>query len=473
VRIGIVVVAYNAASTLAKVLDRIPGEFASQIAAVLVSDDASDDATFLVGLGYQQLSDLPLTVIRQEHNLGYGGNQKASYEWAIEHDLDIVVLLHGDGQYAPEELPRIVQPLLDGECDAVLGSRMLEKGAARRGGMPLYKFVGNRILTTYQNAVMGTQLSEWHSGYRAYRVRALQEIPFADNSDGFDFDTQIIIQLIEAGKRIVEIPIPTYYGDEICYVEGLSYARDVTKAVTRYRMHKIGFGSGHDAFASQDYEVKEGELSSHRALLDWVATRPPNRILDLGCAGGHVAEELRKRGHHVVGVDVAETEGVRERVDEFVLTDLEHGIGTAVTGPFDVIIAADVLEHVREPERVLADARALLAPGGTIVACVPNFGHWYPRLRVASGTFAYERRGILDAGHVRFFTRRTLHRLVNDAGFDISREQPLGLPFEVLGRGGKGRGGGVARVAAVIDRVAVALAPSLFAYQFLAELRPS
>ena len=122
---------YNAASTLERVLDRIPDWFAPQIAGVLVSDDASQDSTFLVGLGYQQLSDLPLTVIRQEQNLGYGGNQKAAYKWAIEHDLDIVVLLHGDGQYAPEELPNIVKPLVDGECDAVLGSRMMEKGAAR------------------------------------------------------------------------------------------------------------------------------------------------------------------------------------------------------------------------------------------------------------------------------------------------------------------------------------------------------
>jgi 2-polyprenyl-3-methyl-5-hydroxy-6-metoxy-1,4-benzoquinol methylase len=383
------------------------------------------------------------------------------------------VLLHGDGQYAPEELPNIVKPLVDGECDAVLGSRMMQKGAARRGGMPLYKFVGNRILTRYQNAVMGTELTEWHSGYRAYRVGALRSIPFLQNSDGFDFDTQIIIQLVEAGKRIVEIPIPTYYGDEICYVNGLGYARDVATAVTRYRMHKIGFGTGDAAFASQDYEVKEGELSSHRALLEWVAALPAGRVLDLGCAGGYIAEELRKHGHHVTGVDVAESEGVRERVDEFVRADLDRGIGAAVRGQYDIVLAADVLEHVRNPEQVLEDARGLLAADGVVIACVPNFGHWYPRLRVASGTFAYERRGILDAGHVRFFTRRTFNRLAQQSGFAVARERPLGLPFEVLGRGGAGRGRGASRVLAVVDRAAVALAPSLFAYQFLAELRPN
>jgi 2-polyprenyl-3-methyl-5-hydroxy-6-metoxy-1,4-benzoquinol methylase len=471
-RIGIIVVAYNAASTLAPVLDRIPPDFVPQISDILVCDDASQDSTFLVGLGYQQQSDLPLTVIRRAENLGYGGNQKAAYQWAIEHGLDIVVLLHGDGQYAPEKLPDIVQPLVDGECDAVLGSRMMDKGGARRGGMPMYKFVGNRILTTFQNAVMGTELSEWHSGYRAYRVSALREIPFESNHDGFDFDTQIIIQLVEGGKRIVEIPIPTYYGDEISHVNGLGYAADVSKAVMRYRMHKIGFGEGDAAFASDDYELKDGELSSHEQLLTWMAARPASRVLDLGCAGGHLASELRKRGHHVTGIDMVEHDGVRDRVDEFVAANLDQGIAGQVTGEYDVVIAADVLEHVRRPDLVLADARTLLARDGVLLACVPNFGHWYPRARVASGTFAYERRGILDAGHVRFFTRRTFTKLARENGYAIARMRPTGLPFEVLARGGKGNRARASRVLGTVDRVAVAAWPSMFAYQFLAELRP-
>jgi SAM-dependent methyltransferase len=175
----------------------------------------------------------------------------------------------------------------------------------------------------------------------------------------------------------------------------------------------------------------------------------------------------------VTGVDVAESEGVRERVDEFVAADLDAGIGDIVRGPFDVVIATDVLEHVRHPEQVLEDARSLLAPNGVVIACVPNFGHWYPRLRVASGTFAYERRGILDAGHVRFFTRRSFRRLVAEAGYSIGRERSLGLPFEVLGRGGRGGRATTAKVLGAIDQLAVSAAPSLFGYQFLAELHPA
>ena len=144
---------------------------------MLVCDDASDDSTYLVGLGYKQLSDdLPLTIIRHPTNLGYGGNQKAGYRLAIQQGLDIVVLLHGDGQYAPESIEEIVAPLERGEYDAVMGTRMMVKGAARKGGMPLYKYVGNRILTKFENRMLGTALTEFHSGYRAYSVKALASI---------------------------------------------------------------------------------------------------------------------------------------------------------------------------------------------------------------------------------------------------------------------------------------------------------
>ena len=236
-RIGIIVVAYNAASTLAKVLDRIPHEFIPRITQILICDDASDDETYLVGLGYKQVDGrrLPLEVLRNPLNLGYGGNQKMGYGWAIEHDLDIVVLLHADGQYAPELLPEIVAPLERGEADAVFGSRMMTPGGARKGGMPIYKLIGNKVLSTIENRLAGADLSEWHSGYRAYSVAALRDVPFRANADGYHFDTQIIIQFHEAGKRIVEIPIPTYYGDEISYVNGPRYAIDIVKDVIKYR----------------------------------------------------------------------------------------------------------------------------------------------------------------------------------------------------------------------------------------------
>jgi glycosyltransferase involved in cell wall biosynthesis len=476
-RIGILVVAYNAAATLGQVLDRIPADFRSRITQVLVSDDASHDATYLVGLGWQQLNeDLPLTVIRQDRNLGYGGNQKAGYRWAIEHDLDIVVLLHGDGQYAPELLPEMVAPLERGEADAVFGSRMLDPGRARRGGMPLYKYVGNRILTRIENTVMASDLSEWHSGYRAYSVAALRRIPFERNSDGFDFDTEVIVQLMEAGQRIAEIPIPTYYGDEISHVNGVKYAFDIVGDVTRYRLHKMGFGSGELAFASEAYEEKGSADSSHGLVVRRVLGRSGEgrgRVLDLGCGDGTVAARLRAAGWEVVGVDLEESPGVDQRVDRFVKADLDQGLPHEVLADgaaFDVVLAADVLEHVREPERLLVQLREVVAPGGAVLASIPNVAHWYVRARVLLGRWDYDRRGILDRTHLRFFTRRSFGRVAERSGWRVARIDATGLPFDVVDRGGEGQSAGVRQLAGRIDRAGVAVWPTLFGYQFLFEL---
>ena len=466
-RIGVLVVAYNAASTLAKVLDRIPVELRPEIEEVIVSDDHSQDSTYLVGLGYQQESDLPITLIRQSVNLGYGGNQKAGYRLAIEHGLDIVVMLHGDGQYAPESLPEILAPLLADEADAVFGSRTMIKGAARKGGMPLYKFAGNRILSRIENAALGTQLSEFHSGYRAYSVSALKQLPFEKNSDGFNFDTQIIIQLHDAGMRIAEVPIPTYYGDEICYVDGLGYAADVTKDVITYRLQKAGFGDGNRIALTEEYQLKPSEDSSHGRISKLLAHRPPSRILDLGCSSGLLSERLLKMGHHVTGVDVNELEGVRERTGAFFKADLNDGIPSEVGTGFDIVLAADVIEHVMNPSVLINQIRRVLSPQGTALFCVPNIAHWYPRFRSTLGMFDYDQRGILDTTHLRFFTRRSLGRLVNQGGFAIRRIEPLGLPLDALGVDGT-----KARTVRLLDRLLSGLWPTMFGYQFLVEATP-
>ncbi|MDQ1520701.1 MAG: hypothetical protein QOI55_1774 [Actinomycetota bacterium] len=476
-RIGILVVARNASGTLAAVLDRIPGDMRERVSDVLVCDDNSDDATYLVGLGYQRLgTDLPLTVVRHGHDLGYGGNQKVGYRWAIDHDVDIVVLLHADGQFAPESLPEMVGPLERDECDAVMGSRMIERGAARRGGMPRHKYVANRFLTRVENAFVGTNLSEWHSGYRAYSVAALRDLPFERNSDGYEFDTELLVQLHEASKRVVEVAVPTYYGDEIRHFKGVAYAVRVVAETARYRLHRMGFGSGELAFAHTTYELKDDPETSHGRILAWLRDRPPSRILDLGCSDGALGDRLRRLGHEVTGVDATEHRDASERLDAYVVADLERGIPDEVGTGFDIVLAADVLEHVRKPDRLLGDARDRLRVGGSVIVSIPNFAHWYPRLRVALGAFDYDARGILDRGHLRFFTRRSFERLALTTGFAVTRREAVGIPIEVVERG-DADGSGSASVPAFaalrrIDNVALALRPTLFAYQYIYELRP-
>jgi glycosyltransferase involved in cell wall biosynthesis len=196
-RVLIFIVAYNAETTIEKVLSRIPASLHCADVEVLIIDDSSGDETFRNGLRYQAAnSDFKITVLRTPENQGYGGNQKLGYRYAIEHGFDIVALLHGDGQYAPEKLPMLLRPLVRGEADAVFGSRMIDPRAARAGGMPLYKWLGNQVLTAFQNRMLRTQLSEFHSGYRLYSTAALAQIPFEKNTNDFHFDSEIIVQLV-------------------------------------------------------------------------------------------------------------------------------------------------------------------------------------------------------------------------------------------------------------------------------------
>jgi 2-polyprenyl-3-methyl-5-hydroxy-6-metoxy-1,4-benzoquinol methylase len=473
-RIGVFIVAYNAVSTLASVLERIPASFRPSIGVVLVSDDNSTDATYEAGVTYKrENAGLPITVVRQRRNLGYGGNQKFGYRWLIEQEFEIAVLLHGDGQYAPEVLPDMVAPLVEARADVVMGSRMLGNGALA-GGMPLYKYAGNKILTSFQNRVSGLELSEWHSGYRAFSLARLAEIPFEENSDGFDFDTEVLLQLYDAGARIVEVPIPTYYGEEICRVNGLAYARDVSIDVVRYRLARLGFGASHLARWSTAYAWKDAPDASHRVVLDAIEDRPAGRVLDLGCGGGLLAAELRNDGHFVVGVDAAPSRGTEERVDRLVLSDLDAGVPAEVVehAPFDIVLAADVLEHLRAPEQLLRELHDVCSPDAVLVSSVPNIGHWYPRLRIGFGRFDYDHRGILDATHMRFFTWRSFVGMAYRAGWLVEQRRLTGLPLEILDRRDRatGRKRSLGKLAGALDRAGRTVWPSLFAYQYVAVL---
>lgn len=248
--VAVVIVTYNAAATIEWVLDRIPTTFSRSVGAILVSDDASKDNTVEHAQSWADAHpDVPVTVVRQTKNRGYGGNQKFCYQWAIRLGFKQVVMIHGDGQYAPELAMAMVTPLLENRADAVFGSRMMTRGGARRGGMPMYKFLGNRLLTTFQNVVSGLRLTEWHSGYRAYSTKVLSQLAFDSMADGFEFDTQIILGVKDAGGRFVEIPIPTYYGDEKCHVNGIQYAADVLVDVVRYRSRRA-LGTSTESYAN-------------------------------------------------------------------------------------------------------------------------------------------------------------------------------------------------------------------------------
>lgn len=239
-RVGIFIMAYEAVRTLIAAYERIPAQLKNEAAEIYIIDDASEDNTFWAGMGYKLLHKIPnLNIYRNPRNLGYGGNQKRGLRHAIEREYDVVVVLHGDVQYAPERIPDLIQPILEGQADLVFGSRMTDHPL--QGGMPLYKFLANKFLTAMENWALGMQLSEYHSGFRAYSCEALKKVRFERCTDEFHFDTEILIQFKAMGLRIAEIPIPTHYGPEshqVGFWIGMRYGLGILGSLLEYRLHK-------------------------------------------------------------------------------------------------------------------------------------------------------------------------------------------------------------------------------------------
>ena len=467
-RVLIFIVAYNAETTIEKVLARIPACLHQQDVEVLIIDDSSADDTFSRGLRYQQRnSDFKLTVLRSPANQGYGGNQKLGYRYAIDNNFDFVALVHGDGQYAPEKLPALLGPLVRGEADAVFGSRMLDKRAALRGRMPFYKWIGNQILTALQNRLMGTRLSEFHSGYRLYSTKALAQVPFEKNTNDFHFDTEIIIQFVLKKLRIVELPIPTFYGDEICYVNGLKYAWQILRSTIKARLCGIHlfFDRKFDVDPSAaSHSDKLGFASSQTFAVD--ACIAGGSILQLGIDHGNVAEELKRKGCRVTAIDFTATDRPRRTaLPGFGLAPLPR-LPSRLN--YDQILLMDLIEHLHDPEGFMdALRRKLGACKSEVIISASNVAFFITRVMLLLGQFNYSRRGILGLGHRRLFTFGSLRALLEQAGYEVCEMRGVPAPFP-LALGDNRCSHALLKLNATLLKIS----KRLFAYQICMRARP-
>jgi glycosyltransferase involved in cell wall biosynthesis len=468
-RLLVFILTYEAAKHVPTVIARVPLDLDDEFDThILVLDDGSTDGTADIARDALQRSDLPYgwTVLANPRNQGYGGNQKLGYQWAIDHKFDAVAMVHGDGQYPPEE----IRPLARLACEhgAAFGSRMATPGGARLGGMPGYKFVGNRILTRVQNRLLKADLTEFHSGFRAYRTDVLKSIPFVLNSNDFHFDTEIFIQCLRVGVKIAEMPIPTRYADEVCRVNGVRYASNVVGQTLRASLHDKGLFYERKYQLddrSQRYESKLGFASPTQSALDRIPAG--SVVLDLGSSDGHLAGALRQRGCTVIGVDIAEP-AITDRFDEFIPWNLDHGM-PPMARQIDVVVMADVIEHLRAPEDFAEQLAAFCRTNGvrTLLVSTGNVAFIVQRIMLLLGQFNYGPRGILDMTHTRLFTVRTIRRLFRQAGFTARETFGLPAPFPLAI--GDWR---LARVLLNLNLAAIRVSTSLFSYQIFLTLDP-
>jgi SAM-dependent methyltransferase len=470
-RFGILVVAYRASRRLPETLRRIPPALLDAIAEIFVFDELSDDET--IARAERLLGEAPwkskLRFYRNPQRHGYGGNQKVGFDYAIDRGLSHVILLHGDGEFAPERLAEMMLPVLRARASVVLGSRMKDPIAALGMGMPLYKWLSNRLLSGWQRFFLGMELSEFHCGYRLYATEVLQRLPYRANSDGYLFDTQMIIQCRALAVPITEVAVPAGSGGEIGLANGIRYAFQALGATIEYRLHQLHLVRHGRYLVDRDvrYQLKRSPFSSHGQILSRI--RPGSAVLDVGCGPGLLAHQMTARGAKVVGVDILARDKVWPGLEEYHRVDLEKSGELLPTRQFDYVVLADVVEHVRNPQELLRGISKFLKPDGRLLLSSGNIAIWFYRLSLLAGRFHYGPRGILDETHVHLYTRSTLRHLLLTSGYRISAIRYTGLPFEVVFEST----GGSALVR-LVDRIYYALVrlwPKLFAYQFVIEAR--
>jgi Glycosyl transferase family 2 len=357
-RIVITLPAYRAERTLAQTVADIPPGVADRLILV---DDASPDNTA------QLARELGIDVHVHRENLGYGGNQKTCYTEALASGADVVVLLHPDYQYEPKAVPLLIAPILAGDADMTFGSRFAGLGDPIGGGMPLYRYIGNRLTTIAENLMLGSRFTELHSGLRAYTRRCLLSLPFLRYSDDFLFDSQLLLDAVTSGQRVVEVPIPTRYTLEsssiaidrsLAYIGGtLAYCARL--AAERGRRGRRSPVVSPPAEGSPARRRASGEVTpATAAAIVEVAGgyfAPGDRLLALGAGKELVSDLAQKRGWDTTRGDVAlPPRPALRRASEH---DRIACIVTVLDGAGTPADAVDELGH----------ARSLLDPEGLLV----------------------------------------------------------------------------------------------------------
>ena len=471
----ILIVAFNHEKFIQKVLNRIDEKLNDTYEVeILINDDSSSDKTVQLTKEYIEKSNkkFKYTVLSNPVNQGYGGNQKIGFLYAIKNNYDYVALIHGDGQYAPEYIENLLKPFSNENVDAVFGSRMINKYDAIKGGMPLYKFIGNKILTFYQNKIFNKNFTELHSGYRIYNVKSLKKIPYEMNNNDHSFDNEIIIQLLLSNMNIKELPIPTYYGDEISYVNGFKYAWQVFIANLKAKIQRFGI------FYDRKYNFLENNNSNYALKKDFESThskalkeiKENSKILDIGCNDASITKILKNdKNCHITGIDISKNSFIKNEIDEYISFDLNNGLPDINYDDFDYIYMMDVIEHLKNPEEFMTEFKKKIDKNEKvkIIMSTGNVAFIIIRLMLLFGSFNYGNRGILDKTHTRLFTFSTFKKLITQSGFRINNVSGIPAPYPLV-TGNNFLGNLLIR----INQILIFLSKGIFSYQIYTEIKP-
>ena len=474
-KVLVFMLAYNAEKTITDTMNRLPKGNHIYDLEVLIVDDASKDKTFKTASEFKKKSNLgvKITILRNPVNQGFGGNVKIGFMYAIKHKFDFIALTHGDGQYPPEEIPGQLKPLLKNKCDAVFGSRMMEGFKSLKGGMPIYKFIGNKVTTWIENFLIGTSLSEFHTGQRLFSVNILKKIPFQLNSNDYHFDTQIIIQLSLLKARLIEMPIKTHYGDEVCYVNGWKYCWNVCKEALLIKLQKTGviykrrYDTKKNFFQNYHSFKPFGFMKIHEKALENV--KNGSKIIEFGSGTGIISKMLKKKKCKVLGLD--KNPPKQKFLDNFLKIDLDknlHALNKINFDEYDYVFLLDLINHLKNPEKFMEDMKNFFSSYSSpeIIITTPNIGFVFNRMQLLFGFFNYGRRGILHPNHTRLFTFKSFKTLLEETGYEIIDIKASPAPFDLAF--GKNL---FSNILILINKILILFSKNLFGYSVLIKVK--
>jgi 2-polyprenyl-3-methyl-5-hydroxy-6-metoxy-1,4-benzoquinol methylase len=450
-------------------LNRMPPVVSANEHEILILIDGSREESFKETVKcIQDIEYLNVQILFTSENLGYGGNQKLAFHYAVKHEFDVVLMLDECGQYPTERLEELLSVLMTSDVQAVVSSRFLNNAQNPRRQMPLHRYLGNRLVTSLQNLILGLKYSEFHSGFRSFRVKALEKIPFPFNSNGRQFDTEILIQFKLKGFAVKEVPIFLNKETKSRILDHVRYGIDVLRVSINFQLHqrflfyerKFDVSSG-----TEKYTLKVGYPSSHQLALNEVTGN--GRVLDIGCGRSLVGAELKKTGCWVEAVDCEVPDG-GAKINKFTKMDLNDENVSLLVHDFDYVLLLDVLEHLEEPEKFILNLRThARGKSPKVLLSVPNIGFFIIRLQLLLGQFNYGTRGILDMGHRRLFTFKTIRKMLEDAGFKIMKCDGIPVPFpEAIGDNP------VSRMLMAVNQLLIWFFPKIFSYQIFMVVSP-